>query len=56
MGERGIMAVGAGTAKAPSNASSPLQKAIGELAPQNYSESDIDQLVQVITDQIMASA
>lgn len=33
-----------------------LERAIDAIAPQNYSESEVEQLVQVITDQIMASA
>lgn len=56
IGERGVMAVGAGTAKAPKAApAGSLESAISALTPQNYSESDIEQLVQVITDQIMAA-
>jgi L-fuculose-phosphate aldolase len=34
---------------------SPLSKAIGAMVPNQYSEDDIEQLVQTITDQIMAS-
>lgn len=51
-----------GTVPSPANSTyatqqpSGLEKAIGALAPQNYSEKDIEQLVQVITDQIMAKA
>jgi hypothetical protein len=33
-----------------------LEKAVAALTPENYSENDIEQLVQVITDQIMATA
>jgi hypothetical protein len=33
-----------------------MEKAVAALAPQDYSEQDIEQLVQVITDQIMATA
>jgi L-fuculose-phosphate aldolase len=35
---------------------SPLERAIHSMVPQNASEADIEQLVQVITDQIMATA
>jgi L-fuculose-phosphate aldolase len=35
---------------------SAMEKAVAALAPQDYSEQDIEQLVQVITDQIMATA
>jgi L-fuculose-phosphate aldolase len=35
--------------------SSPMEQAIAALAPENFSEADVEQLVQVITDQIMAS-
>jgi L-fuculose-phosphate aldolase len=60
---KGKMATAAGgTVSAPANSTyatqqpSGLEKAIGALAPQNYSEQDVEQLVQVITDQIMAKA
>lgn len=53
-GSRGMMSVNGGTCAVPPQ--SPLERAIGSMAPQNYSEADIEQLVQVITDQIMASA
>lgn len=36
-------------------APSPIEQAIAAMAPANYGEADIDQLVQVITDQIMAA-
>jgi len=35
---------------------SPMERAIHSMLPSNYSEKDIDQLVQTITDQIMAAA
>src|SRR2546421_4334491 len=35
---------------------SPMQRAISSMAPDHYSESDIENLVQTITDQIMAAA
>lgn len=59
---KGRMATASGgTVPSPANSTyatqpSGLEKAIGELAPANYSERDIEQLVQVITDQIMAKA
>jgi L-fuculose-phosphate aldolase len=46
-----------GTAPVPTKAANdPLAQAIAALAPQQYGEADIEQLVQVITDQIMATA
>lgn len=57
IGDRGVIAVGQGTAKAPAHSQAEsLEKSIGAMLPEKYSESDIEQLVQVITDQIMASA
>jgi L-fuculose-phosphate aldolase len=62
---RGRMAVDGGTAPVPSGSelrpstavqASPVEQAIHSLAPGNYSESEIETLVQTITDQIMASA
>jgi hypothetical protein len=35
---------------------SPMEQAIHQMLPSNYSEKDIDHLVQTITDQIMAAA
>jgi L-fuculose-phosphate aldolase len=40
---------------APAPQASPMDRAIASLAPDNFSEDDIEQLVQVITDQIMAT-
>ena len=34
---------------------SPMEKAIHGMVPQNYNDADVEQLVQTITDQIMAS-
>jgi L-fuculose-phosphate aldolase len=51
---RGRMQRDGGTGPAPQ--ANPMDRAIASLAPENYSEDDIEQLVQVITDQIMASA
>jgi hypothetical protein len=45
-----------GTVPAPAHASSQMEQAISALAPQQYSENEIEQLVQTITDQIMAAA
>jgi len=52
---RGRMASDGGTVPAPSQASS-MERTIGAMAPEQYSEHDIEQLVQTITDQIMAAA
>ncbi len=46
MGDAGISAV------QPQN---PLERAIAELTPNQYTEADIEQLVQIITNQIMAA-
>ena len=35
---------------------SALERAVTQLAPANYCEADLEQLVQVITDQIMAAS
>jgi len=35
---------------------SPMEQAIHSLTPSHYSESDVEKLVQTITDQIMAAA
>src|SRR4051812_49164527 len=58
VGSRGRMATGTGgTAPGPKGGdASPLPGAIAGMIPDNYSEGDIEQLVQVITDQIMAAA
>jgi len=40
---------------APAQGSS-MQQAIGSMIPSTYSETDVEQLVQTITDQIMAAA
>ncbi len=58
-GARGRMVCGDGTAPVQQSAApqpSALEQAISSLAPQQYSEDDIEQLVQTITDQIMATA
>jgi hypothetical protein len=69
IGSRGRMSTSGGTmavpkAMAPGSdlrpttavQASPLEQAIHSMTPQNVSEADIEQLVQVITDQIMATA
>jgi L-fuculose-phosphate aldolase len=50
--------VAPGSELRPSTAvqASPMEQAIHSLAPGNYSEQDIEVLVQTITDQIMAAA
>jgi L-fuculose-phosphate aldolase len=53
---RGRMVSGEGTAPVqPASQPSALEQAISSMAPQQYSEDDIEQLVQTITDQIMAA-
>ena len=52
---RGRMQCDGGTAPAPSGKSS-LEQAVAALAPEKYGDSDIETLVQTITDQIMAAA
>jgi L-fuculose-phosphate aldolase len=53
---KGRMCVGGGTGPVESKQSSAMEKAVEALTPENYGEQDIEQLVQVITDQIMATA
>ncbi len=53
---RGRMQAGAGTVPAPKASANPLEAAISSMAPQNFNAADIEQLVQTITDQIMAAA
>jgi len=55
IGSRGRMAApSGGTAPVPQSAG--LQRTIAALAPENFSNDQIEQLVQSITDQIMATA
>lgn len=55
-GKGRVATPGGGTAPVPQvGAASPLESAIAQLAPQNYSNDEIETLVQTITDQIMAS-
>ncbi len=65
IGRKGRMATDGGTAPVPQGSelrpttavqSSPMEQAIHSMAPSGYSESDIETLVQTITDQIMAAA
>jgi L-fuculose-phosphate aldolase len=66
VGRKGRVATDGGTAPAPSSGSelrpttmvqaSPMEQAIHAMAPNAYSEQDIETLVQTITDQIMATA
>ena len=65
VGRKGRMATETGTAPVPQGSelrpttaiqSSPVEQAIHAMAPQAYSEQDIETLVQTITDQIMAAA
>src|SRR4051794_29491299 len=51
IGTRGKMVCGEGTA--PVSRSPSVEQRISNLTPANYSESEIEQLVQTITDQIM---
>ena len=54
---KGRMATDSGTAPAPTGlGASPMQQSIQTMIPENYSEQDIETLVQTITDQIMAAA
>jgi len=53
IGGRGRMATDGGTA--PVQQASSMERAIGAMIPEQYSEADVEQLVQTITDQIMAT-
>jgi L-fuculose-phosphate aldolase len=53
---KGRMCVPGGTAPVDCQQPSALERAVAALAPEQYSEADIEQWVQVITDQIMATA
>ena len=56
-GTRGRMVSGEGTAPVPPQPqSSALAQAISSLTPDQYTEADVEQLVQTITDQIMSAA
>src|SRR5258706_958180 len=53
IGSKGRMSSNGGTVPVPH--ASALDRAISAMVAQDYSEADVEQLVQVITDQIMAS-
>jgi L-fuculose-phosphate aldolase len=56
IGTKGRMqSAGGGTMPVPPVAT-PMERAVAAMTPQNYSEADIENLVQTITDQIMAAA
>jgi L-fuculose-phosphate aldolase len=55
VGGKGRMATDAGGTAPVAPQPSAMEKAISSMVPQNYSETDVEQLVQTITDQIMAS-
>jgi L-fuculose-phosphate aldolase len=56
IGTKGRMqSAGGGTVPVPP-AASPMERAVAAMTPANYSEADIETLVQTITDQIMAAA
>lgn len=64
VGRRGRMATAEGTAPVPTGSeprpvtavASPVEHAVQKMVPQEYTEQDIETLVQTITDQIMAAA
>jgi hypothetical protein len=60
IGGKGRMSTASGgTAPVPTQSeprpTTAIETAIGAMVPQNYSETDVEQLVQTITDQIMAT-
>jgi L-fuculose-phosphate aldolase len=58
IGTKGRMATETGGTSPVSKVSEPsaLERAVQALAPQNYNDAEVEQLVQQITDQIMATA
>jgi L-fuculose-phosphate aldolase len=59
VGTKGRMVSSGGTVAAPQTCQpqpSAMEQAISALAPAQYTESQIEELVQILTDQIMASA
>jgi len=58
VGAKGMMATASGTTKAPAQAPQvgPMEQTLMSMIPDNFSEADVEQLVQTITDQIMAAA
>jgi L-fuculose-phosphate aldolase len=65
IGSKGLMSTpSGGTTRVPAQSelrpmsavqANPMEQAIHSMIPQNYSEQDVEQLVQTITDQIMAT-
>ena len=55
-GARGRMVCGEGCVPVQRSSDSPIERAVSQLAPQQYTDDDVEQLVQTITDQIMATA
>jgi len=53
-----MMATSSGTVKAPAHSSQPgsFEQAVASMIPDNISESDVEKLVQTITDQIMLAS
>jgi L-fuculose-phosphate aldolase len=56
VGGKGRMATESGGTAPVTPQPSTMERAIWAMAPSDYSEADVEQLVQTITDQIMASA
>jgi L-fuculose-phosphate aldolase len=57
IGTKGRMSTPTGTSPVSKGSeTSALQRAVEALAPQNYNDAEVEQLVQTITDQIMATA
>jgi len=52
---KGRMATESGTVPSPQSGPSAVERAVASMAPQQYSEQDIETLVQTITDQIMGA-
>src|SRR5882672_2600218 len=55
VGGKGRMSTDCG-GTAPVSQPNSMERAISQMLPQSYNETDVEQLVQTITDQIMASA
>src|SRR5207248_1672168 len=58
MSSGGVGPIPSGSELRPATAvqANPLEQAIHSMAPKNYGEGDVEQLIQMITDQIMATA
>ena len=52
---KGRMVKNGGTAPSPQAPTSGIERALASMIPSNYSEQDVETLVQTITDQIMAA-